>query len=218
MDDPFNPTVFVVDDDASVRKAVQRLIESVGLRCQTFGTARELLNQITSDVSGCLLLDIRMPGTSGLELQRMLLASGFDLPIIFISAHANVPLTVQAMKAGALEVLTKPFHDQTLLDAVHQALDIEKGRLSERRETQRVVDSYGTLTRREREVMGLVVVGKLNKQVAADLGMSERTVKVHRARVMTKMQATSLADLVEKAHRLRTTVSAGKVKQQSSGS
>jgi FixJ family two-component response regulator len=207
MDDPFTPTVFVVDDDASVRKAVQRLIESVGLRCETFGTARELLDQITGDVSGCLVLDIRMPGTSGLELQRMLLAGGFDLPTIFISAHANVPLTVQAMKAGALEVLTKPFHDQALLDAVHQALKIEQARVSQRRETRAIVDSYGTLTRREREVMALVVVGKLNKQVAADLGMSERTVKIHRARVMQKMKAGSLADLVEKAHRLRDTPS-----------
>jgi FixJ family two-component response regulator len=202
MDDS-TATVFVVDDDGSVRRALQRLIESVGLRCETFGTANEFLERVTRGDSGCLVLDIRMPGVSGLELQRTLLAGGCDLPIIFISAHANVPLTVQAMKAGALEVLTKPFNDQALIDAVHQALEIERARSVERQQTQRVLEHYGRLTRREREVMALVVVGKLNKQVAADLGMSERTVKVHRARVMIKMQADSLADLVEQAHRLR---------------
>jgi FixJ family two-component response regulator len=150
------------------------------------------------------VLDIRMPGASGLELQRLLLTGGRDLPTIFVSAHADVPLTVQAMKAGALEVLTKPFNDQALLDAVQHALEIARTRSLDRRETQSILESYETLTKREREVMALVAAGKLNKQVAAELGTSERTVKVHRSRVMFKMRATSLADLVEKAHRLRT--------------
>jgi FixJ family two-component response regulator len=209
MDDSFIPTVFVVDDDPSVRKAIQRLIESVGLRCATFGTAGDFLEQVSGEAAGCLVLDIRMPGASGLELQRQLLAGGRDLPTIFVSAHANVPLTVQAMKAGALEVLTKPFNDQALLDAVHQALEIARNRSVERRQTQRIVDRYERLTKREREVMALVAAGKLNKQVAAELGTSERTVKVHRSRVMHKMEATSLADLVEKAHRLRAARSDG---------
>ena len=203
MDDAFLPTVFVVDDDPSVRKAIQRLIESVGLRCLTFGTANDFLQQVPADAPGCLVLDIRMPGASGLDLQRTLLTGGRDLPTIFVSAHADVPLTVQAMKAGALEVLTKPFNDQALLDAVHHALAIARARSLERRETQWILESYETLTKREREVMALVAAGKLNKQVAAELGTSERTVKVHRSRVMLKMHATSLADLVEKAHRLR---------------
>jgi FixJ family two-component response regulator len=203
MDDSFSPTVFVVDDDPSVRKAIQRLIESVGLPCETFATAHDFLQQVPTDASGCLVLDIRMPGASGLELQRVLVTGGRDLPTIFVSAHADVPLTVQAMKAGALEVLTKPFNDQALLDAVQHALEIARTRGLERRETQWLLESYETLTPREREVMALVAAGKLNKQVAAELGTSERTVKVHRSRVMLKMQATSLADLVEKAHRLR---------------
>jgi FixJ family two-component response regulator len=202
MSESFTPTVFVVDDDESVRRAVRRLLESVGLRCETFATASEFLLRVHEAVCGCLVLDIRMPGASGLDLQRMLSAGGCDLPIIFVSAHADVPVTVRAMKSGALEVLTKPFNDQALLDAVHQALDTERARSLERTENQRILERYEKLTAREREVMALVVTGMLNKQVAEELGTSERTVKAHRAQVMFKMGAASLAELVRISDRL----------------
>jgi len=195
-------TVFVVDDDASVRTAVRRLLGSVGLPCETFGTATEFLKRAEQGVSGCLLLDVRMPGPSGIDLQRMLTAAGHDLPIIFVTGHADVPLTVRAMKAGALEVLTKPFDDQVLLDAVYQALERERIARIQRDELHLLRSRYETLTAREREVMGLVVTGLLNKQVAHALGTVEKTIKVHRAQVMHKMEADSLAELVRMADRL----------------
>jgi FixJ family two-component response regulator len=203
MVDVFTPTVFVVDDDPSVRTAVKRLLASVGLQCETFSTAAEFLIRCEHGVSGCLVLDVRMPGASGLDLQRILNQAETDLPVIFVTAHADVPLTVRAMKAGALEVLTKPFDDQALLDAVYQALEQERVRSHDREELHRLRDRFETLTAREREVMALVVTGLLNKQIAGELGTAEKTIKVHRAQVMHKMEAESLAELVRMADRLK---------------
>jgi FixJ family two-component response regulator len=202
MADSFTPTVFVVDDDPSVRTAVQRLLASVGLPCETFANAADFLIRADGGVSGCLVLDVRMPGASGLDLQRMLNQAEVNLPVIFVTAHADVPLTVRAMKAGALEVLTKPFDDQALLDAVYQALEQERVRSHDRQELHRLRERYETLTAREREVMALVATGLLNKQIAGELGTAEKTIKVHRAQVMHKMEADSLADLVRMADRL----------------
>ena len=195
-------TVYVVDDDPSVRTAIRRLLESVGLLCETFGTATEFLKRVELGVTGCVLLDVRMPGPSGLDLQRVLTATGHEIPVIFVTAHADVPLTVKAMKAGALEVLTKPFDDQSLLDAVHQALGRAGTLRRQREERDRLQHRFETLTLREREVMTLVVTGMLNKQIAGVLGTAEKTIKVHRSQVMHKMGADSLATLVRMADRL----------------
>jgi FixJ family two-component response regulator len=205
MTDPA-PVVFVVDDDASVRDAVGRLIASVGLRVETFGSTREFLDGKRPESPACLVLDVRLPDASGLELQRDLAQAGIQIPIIFITGHADVPMSVRAMKAGAIEFLTKPFRGQELLDAIQEAIARDRVAWSERAQMKELRARYDTLTPREKEVLALVVSGLLNKQIGAELGASELTIKTHRGRVMEKMQADSLADLVRMFERLKPSV------------
>lgn len=196
------PAVFVVDDDASVREALDGLFRSIGLQAKTFGSAAEFLQNKLPDAPSCLVLDVRLPGLSGLDFQTELAAAGLHIPIIFMTGHGDIPMTVKAMKAGAVEFLPKPFRDQDMLDAVQQALERDRERRERNSGLAKLKSSFDTLTPREQEVMGLVTAGLMNKQVAGEIGVSEITAKVHRGSIMRKMGAKSLAELVRMADAL----------------
>ena len=197
------PTVFIIDDDRGMRQAVQDLVESVGLRAESFATGQEFLNKRRTSDPSCLVLDVRLPQMSGLDFQHRLTEIGMQIPIIFITAHGDIPMSVRALKSGAVEFLTKPFRDQDLLDAIQQALQRDRVVQEHEAEVRELRERYQGLTAREREVMGFVVSGLLNKQIASEIGASEATVKIHRGNLMEKMQADSLVELVRMADKLK---------------
>jgi len=197
------PTVFIIDDDRGMRQAIHDLVESVGLRAESFATGEEFLSTRLTGRPSCLVLDVRLPQMSGLDFQRQLAEIGMQIPIIFVTAHGDIPMSVRALKSGAMEFLTKPFRDQDLLDAIQQALERDSIAQEQQAEIHDLQERYHALTAREQEVMTLVVAGMLNKQIASEIGASEATVKVHRGHVMHKMQAASVVDLVRMADKLK---------------
>lgn len=202
-----SPVVHIIDDDASLRGAIDSLLRSVGLKTRTYASAREMLDSKPDDAAGCLVLDVRLPGISGLDFHEQLSGHGIHLPAILITGHGDIPMSVRAMKAGAIDFLPKPFHDQDLLDAVAAAIERDRQRRAAAGDSAELRDKFATLSPREREVMMLVTSGKMNKQVAGDLGLSEITVKIHRGAAMRKMGARTLADLVRMADGLKPTAS-----------
>ena len=197
------PTVFIIDDDRGMRQSIQDLVESVGLRAESFATGEEFLKRKRTNDPSCLVLDVRLPQMSGLDFQRRLTEIGSQIPIIFVTAHGDIPMSVRALKSGAVEFLTKPFRDQDLLDAIQQALQRDRAERDRQAEIHDLQERYGALTAREQQVMALVVSGMLNKQIASEIGASEATVKIHRGNAMHKMQAGSVADLVRMSDKLK---------------
>jgi len=200
------PLVLIVDDDAQVRNSIEELMQSVGIDAQGYSSTHELMEKPLPKRPGCLVLDVRMPGSSGLDLQHQLAAHGEAKPIVFVTGHGDIPMSVQAMKAGAVDFLTKPFRDQTLLDAVSAGIELDRARRAEAEQEDQQVERYATLTAREREVLREVTRGRLNKQIGYDLGISEVTVKLHRSSVMRKMNAASLGELIRSWNLLPSTI------------
>lgn len=196
------PVVFVIDDDASVREALKNILRSVSLKAEVFSSAEEFLASEPTSAPSCLILDVRLPGLGGLDLQRQLVETGHATPIVFITGHGDIPMSVRAIKAGAVDFLTKPFREQDLIDAVRQALERNREKRTREAETTRLRQRYASLTSRERDVLRLILRGRINKQIAAEIGLSEPTVKLHRSRLMDKMGANSLAELIQMAQTL----------------
>jgi len=197
------PTVFIIDDDRGMRQAIEDLVESVGLRAETFASGEEFLSRRHTSGPSCLVLDVRLPQMSGLDFQRRLIETGMQIPIIFVTAHGDIPMSVRALKSGAVDFLTKPFRDQDLLDAIQQALQHDRAAQEQQAEIHALQERYHALTPREQQVMALVVSGMLNKQIASEIGASEATIKIHRGNVMHKMQAGSVVELVRMADKVK---------------